>query len=126
MTKRASVLLTKRVVDAAGKKDRRYYVWDSVLSGFGIRIETSGAKTFIIEENSSDNLTPQYYYTPANSDMDLFRLDPYPVQTNVPNNLSGLRRRRLCVVYPTHGRAGTGDSVGMGLRPAEPRLRLHL
>jgi integrase len=48
VTKRASVLLTKRVVDAAGKKDSRYYVWDSVLSGFGIRIETSGAKTFII------------------------------------------------------------------------------
>jgi len=91
-----------------------------------IHANDPGAKTFIVEENSSDNLTPQYYYTPANSDMDLFRLDPYPVQTNVPNNLSGLRRRQLCVVYPTHGRAGTGDSVGMGLRPAEPRLRLHL
>ena len=31
-------------------------------------------------------VTPQYYYTPANSDIDLFGLDPYPVQTNVPNN----------------------------------------
>lgn len=27
--------LTKRVVDAAEKKDRRYFVWDSELSGFG-------------------------------------------------------------------------------------------
>jgi hypothetical protein len=48
MAKRVGVLLTKRVVDAAGSKDKRYYVWDSALSGFGIRIETSGAKTFIV------------------------------------------------------------------------------
>ena len=45
-----------------------------------------GAKTFIVEENASGNLTPQYYYTPANTDADLFGLDPYPVQTNVPND----------------------------------------
>src|SRR6266404_9455344 len=48
MAKRGGVLLTKRVVDAAGSKDKRYYVWDSALSGFGVRIETSGAKTFIV------------------------------------------------------------------------------
>src|SRR5260370_35508806 len=48
MAKRGGVLLTKRLVDAAGSKDKRYYVWDSALSGFGVRIETSGAKTFIV------------------------------------------------------------------------------
>src|SRR5258708_40237827 len=48
MAKRVGVLRTKRVVDAAGSKDKRYYVWDSALSGFGVRIETSGAKTFIV------------------------------------------------------------------------------
>ena len=51
-----------------------------------IHANDPGAKTFIVEENSSGNLTPQYYYTPANTDIDLFGLDPYPVQTNVPNN----------------------------------------
>ena len=40
----------------------------------------------MVEENASGNLTPQYYYTPANTDVDLFGIDPYPVQTNVPNN----------------------------------------
>lgn len=48
MAKRVGVALTKRVVDAAEKKDKRYYVWDSELSGFGLRVETSGAKTFIV------------------------------------------------------------------------------
>src|SRR5260370_13505423 len=48
MAKRGGVLLTKRAVDGAGSKDNSYYVWDSALSGFGVRIETSGAKTFIV------------------------------------------------------------------------------
>ncbi|CAM5594390.1 integrase [Aquamicrobium terrae] len=48
MAKRVGVALTKRVVDAAEKKDKRYYIWDSELSGFGLRVETSGAKTFIV------------------------------------------------------------------------------
>ncbi|BCG69848.1 integrase [Mesorhizobium sp. 113-1-2] len=48
MAKRVGVALTKRVVDAAEKRDRRYFVWDSELSGFGLRVEKSGAKTFIV------------------------------------------------------------------------------
>ena len=48
MAKRVGLLLTKRVVDAADARDGRYYVWDSLLPGFGIRVETSGAKTFIV------------------------------------------------------------------------------
>ena len=51
-----------------------------------IHAHDPGARTFIVEENASGNLTPQYYYTPANTDVDLFGLDPYPVHTNVPNN----------------------------------------
>jgi hypothetical protein len=52
-----------------------------------IHAHVPGAKTFMVEQNLSDNLTPQFVYTPANTDIDLFGLDPYPVQTNVPNNL---------------------------------------
>lgn len=48
MAKRVGLLLTKRAVDAADIRDGRYYVWDSLLPGFGIRVETSGAKTFIV------------------------------------------------------------------------------
>ena len=48
MTKRVGVLLTKRVVDASVPRNDRYYVWDSLLPGFGLRVEKSGAKTFIV------------------------------------------------------------------------------
>jgi len=39
--------LTKRVVDSAKPKLKRYIVWDSDLSGFGLRVEPTGRKTFI-------------------------------------------------------------------------------
>ncbi|TPJ13733.1 site-specific integrase [Mesorhizobium sp. B2-7-3] len=48
MAKRVGVALTKRVVDFADKRDRRYFIWDSELSGFGLRVEMSGAKTFVV------------------------------------------------------------------------------
>lgn len=48
MPKRSDVLLTKRVADAALPGPKRYDVWDSRLAGFGLRVEPSGAKTFII------------------------------------------------------------------------------
>jgi hypothetical protein len=46
-----------------------------------------GVKTFMVEQNLGSNTSPVFAYTPANTDIDLFGLDPYPVQTNVPNNL---------------------------------------
>jgi Bacterial Ig-like domain len=52
-----------------------------------IHANLPGAKTFMVEQNLSSNTSPTYYYTPANTHIDLFGLDPYPVQTNVPNNL---------------------------------------
>lgn len=48
MTKGKQVRLTKRVADSAIASDKRYIVWDSDLNGFGLRVETSGAKTFVV------------------------------------------------------------------------------
>jgi integrase len=47
MTERI-VKLTKRSVDAARPEAERYILWDSVLKGFGLRVETSGTKTFLV------------------------------------------------------------------------------
>lgn len=40
--------LTKRTIDSLKKADARYIVWDADLKGFGVRVETSGTKTFIV------------------------------------------------------------------------------
>ncbi|AMJ61967.1 tyrosine-type recombinase/integrase [Bosea sp. PAMC 26642] len=40
--------LSKRTIDAAEPRAARYELWDADLSGFGLRIETSGRKTFLI------------------------------------------------------------------------------
>ncbi len=39
-----------------------------------------GAKTFITEYNTSTPQDPSYSFTPANTDIDLYGLDPYPVR----------------------------------------------
>jgi hypothetical protein len=40
-----------------------------------------GAITFMILVNNAADTKPQFSYNPANTDIDLFGLDPYPVQT---------------------------------------------
>lgn len=47
MGARSQITLSKRTVDAAHSGDKRYYIWDCDLRGFGLRIETSGVKTFV-------------------------------------------------------------------------------
>jgi len=44
----ATAKLTKRTVDALAAGERRQIVWDRDLKGFGVRIETTGAKTFVV------------------------------------------------------------------------------
>ena len=38
--------LTKRAVDAFAPEGRDYFVWDSQIAGFGVRVMPSGAKTY--------------------------------------------------------------------------------
>lgn len=48
MAEPSSVLLTKRLIDASQPVERRYEIWDSEVTGFGLRIGVSGTKTFVI------------------------------------------------------------------------------
>jgi hypothetical protein len=50
-----------------------------------IHTNVPGAKTFIIEQNLSSDANPDFVYTPANTDIDLFGLDPYPIQASGVN-----------------------------------------
>ncbi len=44
--------LTKRTVDAAAPRAHRYVVWDPELPGFGLRVETSGSKSYFVRYRS--------------------------------------------------------------------------
>ncbi len=46
-----------------------------------------GALTFMVEQNMSGLGNPVYVYTPANTHIDLFGIDGYPVRTDVPGGL---------------------------------------
>jgi hypothetical protein len=65
MTKRKQVRLTKRVVDASEPSESRYIVWDSELNGFGLRVEASGAKTFVVRyrADGGGRTAPQRFVT---------------------------------------------------------------
>jgi hypothetical protein len=57
-----------------------------------IHTNDPGAKTFIIEQNLSASYSPNYMgdYTPANSDIDYYGLDPYPCRDDTyPVPLNG-------------------------------------
>ncbi|MEQ1725805.1 MAG: site-specific integrase [Sphingopyxis sp.] len=41
--------LSKRVVDAAGPNDKDYVIWDDELPGFGLRVFTSGKRSYVLQ-----------------------------------------------------------------------------
>ena len=90
-----------------------------------IHANIPGAKTFIIEENMSSDTSPTFVYTPANTDIDLYGLDPYPVNINVPNNYDlatinaavqtaeadGIPQSAIVPVYQAFGGGGYSDWI---------------
>ena len=48
MRQAPGVKLTKRVVDQADLSRGRHYIWDGELKGFGLQVEPTGTKTYIV------------------------------------------------------------------------------
>ncbi len=42
--------LTKTLLDRAKSQDREYYLWDTSLPGFGVRISPTGRKYFLVRK----------------------------------------------------------------------------
>ena len=49
-----AVKLTKRTLDGLEPGERRYVVWDDELPRFGVRVEVSGTRTFIVDYDAPD------------------------------------------------------------------------
>lgn len=43
------VKITKRVVEAAEAQEKDYLIWDDELPGFGIRVFSSGKRSYVIQ-----------------------------------------------------------------------------
>ena len=41
--------ITKRLVDAAEPRSAEYFVWDSEIPGFGLRVLPSGRKGYVVQ-----------------------------------------------------------------------------
>lgn len=41
--------ITKRIVNAAGPREKDYIIWDDELPGFGLRVFTSGKRSYIVQ-----------------------------------------------------------------------------
>jgi integrase len=55
--------LSKRIVDSAEKKDKDYFIWDSDVRGFGLRVLTSGKKSYMIQYRAGGR-TRRYTFSP--------------------------------------------------------------
>lgn len=58
MQKSAEKLTTRRATKAEAK-DKRYCIWDSVISGFGMVVQPSGIKSFIFQYRNSQGQRPR-------------------------------------------------------------------
>ena len=47
------VKITKRVVEAADAREKDYLIWDDELPGFGLRVFSSGKRSYVIQYRTS-------------------------------------------------------------------------
>ena len=45
----ASGQITKRLVDGLKSRDGEYFVWDGSLAGFGVRVQSTGARSYVVK-----------------------------------------------------------------------------
>jgi integrase len=45
----ASTQITKRLIDNLKPRESEYFVWDSALAGYGVRIQTTGAISYVVK-----------------------------------------------------------------------------
>lgn len=41
--------LTKRLIDSLKPQSSEYFVWDNALAGYGVRVQTTGARSYVVK-----------------------------------------------------------------------------
>jgi len=59
----ATGAITKRAVDALAATNRTEFLWDDTLSGFGVRITSNGAKSYVYQYRTGGRKAPKRRYT---------------------------------------------------------------
>ena len=44
-----NIQITKRLVDGLKARESEYFVWDGSLSGFGVRVQSTGAMSYVVK-----------------------------------------------------------------------------
>jgi hypothetical protein len=48
----ATSQITKRLSDSLKPRPEEYFVWDGSLSGFGVRVQSTGAMSYVVKYRS--------------------------------------------------------------------------
>lgn len=83
--------ITKKLLNALKPKAQEYFIWDADLTGFGLRVRSSGAKTFVVQ-----------YRAGAGRRAPCKRLTIGQTNKHTPDQARGLARQALGAV--AHGR----------------------
>jgi serralysin len=98
-----------------------------------------GVKTSIVMENNGSPTSVSYSYNPANTDIDLFGLDPYPIQPEFTGGANyavigdaitaaeaeGISQSHIVPVYQEFGPIWMGSLFYISLRSRPAKNRLH-
>jgi integrase len=53
----ATSQITKRLIDGLQPQEREYFVWDAALAGFGIRVQSSGSRSYVVKYRAGSGRT---------------------------------------------------------------------
>ncbi|HEY9214645.1 MAG TPA: tyrosine-type recombinase/integrase [Ancylobacter sp.] len=120
--------LTKRVVDASRAGNKDYIIWDDELPGFGLRIFTSGKRSYLIQYRAAGRTrrytiglhgiwTPETARQEAKAQLGRIARGDNPSEERLLDH-KAITIKQLCALYLTDLKAGL--ILGKGGRPKKP------